>query len=460
MSEVASTEVTGRIDRDGCLVAASPELVALQESAGGTMPGPVAVPSIAAVSRLAQSLGILVSRRVVAAVDHQIVDFVVRAQPDGGGIALQLNQLEGASESDWAIADDPERAFDFAELESDGVWRCDSGLRGLTFDGELAQIAGTDDAADAEGRLTRIFRLLETDSGDLPLLEGAMLKAPFSGQAAELRTLPSVRVLLHGQPIATPDGGFAGIKGGYRIISQHGQHRPPLRTTPEPGESGFAHRLDLALRQPLARIIANADQIGGRVSGPLRSDYADYAKDIASAGRHLLGFVDDLADLQAVERADFRAEVETIDLADIGRRAAGLLAVRAADRGVRIDAPASGESLFAQGDFRRVLQIMVNLVGNAVRYSPDGASVWIRIEQEGDLAVVIVADQGKGIALPDQVRIFEKFERVDQSEPEGSGLGLFISRRLARAMGGDLTVDSAPGQGARFALTLPLVDSL
>jgi hypothetical protein len=149
VSEAAATDVTGRIDRDGCLVAASPELVALQESAGGTMPGPVAVPSIAAVSRLAQSLGILVSRRVVAAVDHQIVDFVVRAQPDGGGIALQLTQLDGASESDWAIADDPERAFDFAELESDGVWRCDSSLRGLTFDGELAQIAGTDDAADA-----------------------------------------------------------------------------------------------------------------------------------------------------------------------------------------------------------------------------------------------------------------------------------------------------------------------
>jgi signal transduction histidine kinase len=459
VSEIAATDVTGRIDRDGCLVAASPELLALQESAGGSLPGPVAVPSIAAVSRLAQSLGILVSRRVVAAVDHQIVDFVVRAQPDSGGIALQLTHLDGTDESEWAIADDPERAFDFAELESDGNWRCDGGLRGIALDGELAQLAGSDEATDAERRLTRMFRLLESDSGDLPLLEGAMLRAPFSGQAAELRTLPSVRVLLHGQPVVGPDGGLAGLKGGYRIVSQPGHHRaPPLNRTAT-GERGFALRLDMALRQPLARIIANADQIGGRVSGPLRTDYADYAKDIASAGRHLLGFVDDIADLQAVERADFRAEAETIDLADIGRRAAGLLAVRAADRGVRIDAPASDESLFACGDFRRVLQIMVNLVGNAVRYSPDGASVWIRIEQEGDLAVVVVADQGKGIALPDQIRIFEKFERVDQSEPEGSGLGLFISRRLARAMGGDVTVDSAPGQGARFALTLPLIET-
>jgi signal transduction histidine kinase len=81
--------------------------------------------------------------------------------------------------------------------------------------------------------------------------------------------------------------------------------------------------------------------------------------------------------------------------------------------------------------------------------------IWIRTEKDADTAVLIVADQGKGIAASDHARIFEKFERVDSSEPGGSGLGLFISRRLARAMGGDIVVDSAPGQGARFVLTLP-----
>jgi signal transduction histidine kinase len=169
----------------------------------------------------------------------------------------------------------------------------------------------------------------------------------------------------------------------------------------------------------------------------------------------LLGLVDDLIDLQAVERPDFRIEAESIDLADIARRAAGLLGVRARDRSVKIDPPASDEALPVRGDFRRALQIMVNLVGNAVRYSPEGSSVWVRCEEEGDLAAVIVADQGKGIDPADHDRIFAKFERVDQSEPGGSGLGLYISRQLARAMGGDITVDSAPGQGARFVLTLP-----
>jgi signal transduction histidine kinase len=84
--------------------------------------------------------------------------------------------------------------------------------------------------------------------------------------------------------------------------------------------------------------------------------------------------------------------------------------------------------------------------------------VWIRTEREGDLATVIIADQGKGIAPADHERVFAKFERVDPSEPGGSGLGLYIARRLARAMGGDINLDSAPGQGARFALTLPARD--
>ena len=86
---------------------------------------------------------------------------------------------------------------------------------------------------------------------------------------------------------------------------------------------------------------------------------------------------------------------------------------------------------------------------------PEGGQVWIRGEREGDLVAIVVADQGKGIAEEDQERIFGKFERVDPSEPGGTGLGLYIARRLARAMQGDLDVDSAPGQGARFTFTLP-----
>ena len=219
--------------------------------------------------------------------------------------------------------------------------------------------------------------------------------------------------------------------------------------------AAFGERLDQRCAARSRHIIDHAERLRAQPEGPLRRDYAGYADDIASAGRHLLALVDDLVDLQAVERPEFRPEVEAIDLADISRRAAGLLAVRAAGRAVRIDAPGPDETLPAIGDFTRTLQILMNLIANAVRYTPEGGQVWVRIEQEGDLAAIIVADQGKGIAEEDQARIFGKFERVDPSEPGGTGLGLYIARRLARAMHGDIAVDSAPGQGARFTFTLP-----
>ncbi|MBC7987427.1 MAG: HAMP domain-containing histidine kinase, partial [Sphingomonadaceae bacterium] len=216
----------------------------------------------------------------------------------------------------------------------------------------------------------------------------------------------------------------------------------------------FGRQLDRALRAPLDRIVAHAESIRAQIEGPIRRDYAEYAGDIAAAGRHLLALVDDLVDLQAIERDGFVPRAEPLDLADIARAAAGLLAVRAADKQISIDSPGEDEALFAMGEYKRVLQILVNLIGNAVRFSPEGGMVWIRCEREGDLAAVIVADQGAGIAPEDQARIFEKFERLESREP-GTGLGLYIARRLARAMGGDIAVDSAPGQGARFVLSLP-----
>ena len=114
-----------------------------------------------------------------------------------------------------------------------------------------------------------------------------------------------------------------------------------------------------------------------------------------------------------------------------------------------------GEHLPAIAEFRRVLQVLLNLVGNAIRYSPDNSQIWIRLEDAGARARLIVADQGPGLDADQQARVFEKFERLGRSDEGGSGLGLYISRRLARAMGGDLAIESAPGQGARFILEVP-----
>jgi signal transduction histidine kinase len=311
--------------------------------------------------------------------------------------------------------------------------------------------------ADVVGQpLTRLVRLIEDDNGDLPILSALAEGASFADQRVVRRDRPDTEYLLLGTARTGADGRLAGYSGTAQVapvgVADTAANDRAITATPD-----FSERLGQALRAPLDRIISRADTIGAQADGPLRRDYADYAGDIASAGRHLLALVEDLADLQAVELPGFAIAGEPVDLADITRRAAGLLGVRATDKQVRIDRPDVDEVLMARGDFRRVLQILVNLLGNAVRYTPAGGMVWLRTERDADTAVVVVADQGKGIDPADHARVFEKFERVDPSEQGGSGLGLYISRRLARAMGGDITLDSAPGQGARFALTLPIV---
>ncbi|MDC7812665.1 PAS domain-containing sensor histidine kinase [Sphingomonas koreensis] len=446
----------GRIGPDGRLVHAEARLADLNARAGGKVGAPLAVPPIASIARLAQRLGIAISRGVVAADGEDDIDLWVRAEPDSEGVRLEVSgwRPRGA----WQAPEgDSLREDDFLRAEADWIWETDAAMRITHLAAEAGVEPGLDLAAMLGQPLTLLFALEADEEGALPILAAAAEQTRFDGQIAELRGTGQ-RVRISASPRIDAMGRFAGFSGSAVLVDPADEAGANAVADPE-FTSEFGQRLEKALRTPLARIIANADSISAKLDGPLRDDYAEYATDISNAGRHLLSLVEDLADLSAIERDDFTVEIEPIDLADIARRAAGLLAVRASEADVRIEKPRADETMPTTGEFRRVLQIMVNLIGNAVRYSPPGGSVWVQIQPEGSFGCVIVADQGKGIAIEDQTKIFEKFGRVDPGEPGGSGLGLYIARRLARAMGGDILVDSAPNEGARFVLTLPRRDA-
>ena len=447
--------VTGRVDAEGRLVAADPPLAELNARAGGGEAGLLSVPQIAALARLARRLGITISRAAIAADGDRDIDLWVRADPAGDEVELSITGWSERPVQTPAVAAPAERETDFLRAAADWTWETDDALRLTALSGAGAAGIGRPTAELVGKQLTRLFRFRESEDGSLPILTGLAEHRRFEGQVAELRTGRKGRYLLSGVPLIDGMGRFAGFRGGAVSVPPEGV-AVPATPSPEPARtSAFGERLGQALRAPLSHIVENAERLRAQPDGPLRRDYTGYAADIAAAGRHLLSLIDDLVDLQAIEGAGFRPEAEPVDLADLARRAGGLLAVRAAEGSVRIDGPGANESLPATGDFTRALQVLMNLIANAVRYSPEGGQVWVRLEREGDLAAVIVADQGKGIAEADHKRIFEKFERVDPDEPGGTGLGLYIARRLARAMGGDIAVDSAPGQGARFTFTLP-----
>ena len=455
--------VRARVGVDGRLVSADAELLRLQEQAGGALGEMLMLPALARLASLAQRLASPIERPVVIGDERGEVRAHGRFLPEGGGVRIELVDWEVAPLSDLEAAEAlppvPRR------IVPPGVvrWACDVRLRLVMVDADAAW--GLGDGPWLARSLSELFHLNPDEEGGFPLLAALAQQAAFADQAARMAVGPAQGSILSLRASAmVADGVFTGYVG-EAVPAGFGQL--PVGVAAPDADDGastllgsldtrnFAMRVDGVLRRPLGRIIANAETIAGQLQGPIRSDYVRYASDIALAGRHLLDLVDDLADLQAVDRDSFTIAQEPVDLADASRRAAGLLAMKASERGMRIDAPCADEHAVGTGEFRRVLQILLNLIGNAIRYGPDGGMIWVRVDDDPGWVSVTVADQGPGIAALDQTKLFEKFERLGRTDAGGSGLGLYISRRLAMAMGGDILVDSAPGQGARFTLRLP-----
>lgn len=445
-----------RSDAADRLVEAGEPLASLQLRCGGELPGTIAVPALLDLVRKARAYGMKLARNLSANDGNDAISFWADVKPlPEGGCEIAVRSWQAAALPPENLAELAQRKAVIDRTVAELVAQLDGGQRVLTLEVDAPDLTELAAAMRAGiGRPWTDFVRIDGDSHRQPLhwrlLDGAAITVPGS----ERQWRASLLQL----------GGSAAEPAGFELClaadsplpapvrSEAGEPTASLMPSNEPGLVGR----DVApvLRQPIARIIANAETIRTRLAGPLSEEYSRYAADIAAAGQHLLALVEDLTDLEVVESEDFNTAPDRIDLADVARRAAGILNVRAAERGITIDAPRQGETLPAIAEFRRVLQILLNLVGNAIRYSPDNSQVWIRLEGEGARARLIVADQGPGLDPDQQARVFEKFERLGRSDEGGSGLGLYISRRLARAMGGDLTIESARGQGARFILDL------
>jgi signal transduction histidine kinase len=389
------------------------------------------------VAELAHKLGTPVSRPAIAASADSDIELWVSATPQDNEVLLSLegwnvrpaagprltNLLGGAAEGENATAQHE--------------WAADEELRIISLTGDLAELLGVDPAEAAGQSLTRLVRLEEDESGDMPLISAVAARHGFSGQAA--RTRDGKRsIQLGGEVVTGADGTFAGFRGTVHATDVA---REAARS------EAFDHALDEVLRSPLDRIIETAERIVERADGPLRSDYASYGNDIAAAAKHLLSVIRGMSEEVAADR-------KVLDLTALAAEAVVMLDAPAEERRVTIELEAAEEALAAAGQEGAVIQILVNLIGNAIRHAPEGSTVKLAFARSADTASVTVSDQGPGIAPDDQQRIFERFERAHPSDG-GTGLGLAISRRLARSLGGDVTLSSAPSEGAHFTLTLP-----
>lgn len=433
--------VAGRLDGSGRLIAADPELETLQREAGSDLGQALALPQVAAVAQLARKLRTPVGRPAVAASAEHDIEFWVNAKPEGDEILLSLEGWTVRPAAGPRLASILGGGSEAAAASAQNEWATDEELRIISLSSEFASLLGVDVADAAGAPLTRILRLEEDANGDMPLISALAARRGFSGQRARGRSDESCAVALSGDVVTAADGSFAGFRGTAEPAKESSAAIP----TRSPG---FDQALDELLRSPIDRIIESAEQIVARSDGPLRSDYASYGNDIASAARHLLSV------LRAMSEDPSQVH-GVVDLAALAAEAVIMLESSAEDRQVHIQLERP-EPLRSRGQERAVTQILVNLIVNAIRYSPEGGSVRLSFAKTAGTASVTVSDEGPGVAAADEQRIFERFERAHSKEG-GTGLGLAISRRLARSMGGDVTLDSAPGTGARFTLTLPAV---
>lgn len=450
----------GRIDGENRLLSADGPLMELQRACGGEPGGVLAIPALIGLVAKAREFGLRLARPFEAIDGEKRItawaELEPRMEADGtvGSVDLTLSSWHGEEydpEDDAAM--DLLRKSVRRDL-SDLTARLDPQQRILTVEVETPDLTRAGMAMETGvGRPWTDFVNFPGNAQEQPLhwrlLDGA--ECTVEGSKRRWRA--------HLDPLGSGEPG----SGGFLLSLSSEQSLPETHLGGSSGSDevpSLGRDLSPVLRQPINRIIANAETIRTKLAGPLAEEYSDYAADIATAGQHLLSLIDDLSDLEVVESEDFVTAPDRIELADVARQACGILSVRAREKGIQLAPPMAGESQLAIAEFRRVLQILINLIGNAVRYSPEGSQVWVRLDRIGNRAVICVADQGQGLAAEQQERVFEKFERLGRSGDGGSGLGLYISRRIARAMDGDLTVESAPGQGARFTLSVPAAEDM
>jgi signal transduction histidine kinase len=222
-------------------------------------------------------------------------------------------------------------------------------------------------------------------------------------------------------------------------------------------KSRFLANMSHELRTPLNCIIGGSELLKEGMAGPLTAPQAQWASDIHESGTHLLTLVNDVLDLARIEAGRMELRLTRVDLPSTIDQSVVLVKDRAVRHGIRLSSEISPDLGQVPADERKLKQILLNLLANAVKFTPDGGSVTVRARRVDGGVEIAVADTGVGIAKSDQEAVFEAFRQGGNEfrREEGTGLGLALARDLAQLHGGALRLDSEPGRGSTFTVFLP-----
>lgn len=221
-------------------------------------------------------------------------------------------------------------------------------------------------------------------------------------------------------------------------------------------KSAFLAGTSHELRTPLNAIIGFSEVMKDGLVGEVTDRQAEYLQDINDAGRHLLALINDILDLSKVEAGRMELELGPVDLDETIGKATAMVRERAETGGVTVTQHVAPDVGVVVADERKLRQLVLNLVDNALRFTPPGGSVTVGVRRNLGWIEIAVSDTGVGIASEDQEAIFDAFRQIGNvGRGEGTGLGLSLCRGIARLHGGAITLESRPGHGSVFTVRIP-----
>ncbi|MEE8445113.1 MAG: PAS domain-containing sensor histidine kinase [Alphaproteobacteria bacterium] len=382
------------------------------------------------------------------------------------------------------------RFQDIIRSASDWVWETDHNINLSYVSNRISEALETPPSALMGRHLFSLGAFEDTPGNGPPRPDLAAALMPFRGRIFLMpdKQGRTRRISLTGIPVFDDvSGRFMGYRGtGTDVTRQHEAEARARKTqqvleislrelrsrnleldralqeaqSAARAKTEFLGKMSHELRTPLNAIIGFSEMSVQQTFGALSPRYLSYFRDIHGAAHHLLSIITDSLDAANVDSSKISIAPAPIRLSEVLAQVRSIIAVRAEQGEVDIDAVRLPDNLVVLADPGRTRQILVNLLTNAIKFTNPGGSVGMDARAiDGDMIECTVWDTGIGIPKDQQEHIFESFHQVDSdllSGPtEGTGLGLTISRQLAQLMGGDISVDSAPGRGARFTVRLP-----
>ncbi|MCZ4282310.1 ATP-binding protein [Kiloniella laminariae] len=437
---------------------------------------------VSAFNAMCQNLGIAYKNLNTANIDLE-----ARVEERTRNLQQEISERIAAEQ---ALKFSEKRFRDIAETVTDLFWETDENLS-ITFISGHFHLIGIDAAENLIGQ--PLANLITTESRNNKEGDWKQDIEQYRQKHSPFRNLEYhcnrnngniIAVSISGIPIFDQDKTFTGYRGSVRDISDRRkaeiliqeaketlerrvqERTQELSTAKEEAElanrskTDFLNNMSHELRTPLNAVIGFAQMMQHEIMGPLDNPhYKSYASDINSSGLYLLGIISDILDVSKIESGHMALEIETVHLGTVVEKCISMMQDRADKAEVTLNVTPDVSLYHIKADERRFMQIIINLVSNAIKFTNKTGEITISATREGtgDLLLAI-ADNGIGIPKNQQEGIFKPFTRVESSmicEHEGVGLGLSIVKALVEQHNGHITLQSQEGEGTTIFILLP-----